>query len=176
MSDVNPTGGTNEGNRASNMMHGAAELMHEVAHELETDATKIIVEVKQLRTQVNRQDTISTLLVVGLTVLALIVGLFIWNSVVTKTTTYTDATGLKLTYPAGWVSQDTGFSSGTAGTVTVSQRAGSLTKFEVQRVAVDASAPATSTLSLVANNLATTRAQTLGSFKVLNTDALDKNK
>jgi hypothetical protein len=92
---------------------------------------------------------------------------------VNRTTTYTDAAKLQITYPAGWVLSDTGAETSTAGQVTVSnQKAGiAPTKFEIQRAAVDASSPVTSSLALIANGLTATRARNLSSYKVLSTEA-----
>ena len=148
-------------NDASNATNPASGMMHEVAD----DAERMFTQVKQFGKRVNRQDTISTLLVVGLTILAVILGALLWNSVVNRTTAYTDAAKLQITYPAGWVLSDTGAETSTAGQITVSnQKAGiAPTKFEIQRAAVDASSPVTSSLALVANGLTATRARNLSS-------------
>jgi hypothetical protein len=156
-------------NDASKATNPASGMMHDVAD----DADRMFAQVKQFGKRVNRQDTISTLLVVGLTILAVILGALLWNSVVNRTTTYTDAAKLQITYPAGWVLSDTGAETSTAGQITVSnQKAGiAPTKFEIQRAAVDASSPVTSSLALIANGLTATRARNLSSYKVLGTEA-----
>jgi hypothetical protein len=155
-----------DANKAANSAPGMMQNMAD-------DAERMLVQVKALGKRVNRQDTISTLLVVGLTILAVILGALVRNSVVNKTTTYTDAAKLQITYPAGWVLSDTGADTGTAGQITVSnQKAGAApVRFEVQRVAVDASTPVTSSLGVVANGLTATRARNLSSYKVLSTEA-----
>ena len=155
-----------DASRAANRTPG---MMQEVTD----DAGRMFTQVKQFGKRVNRQDTVSVLLVTGLTLVSVILGALIWNSVVNRTTTYTDAAKMQITYPAGWVLNDTGAGTGTAGQITVSnQKAGSTPiKFEVQRVAVDSSAPVTSSLALVANGLTATRARNLSSYKVLSTNA-----
>lgn len=171
---------------ADNTSHKASDMMHEVAgdatrmmHEVADDATRM---VKQFRKNVNPMDTTSLLLVFGVTILALILGSFLWNSVVGGTKTYTDATGLKVTFPSSWASSDSGLATASAGTIVVKPAIASnqpATLFQVDRVAVDASAPATTTLGVIANDLATTKGRQLNAFKVLSSAGFtgtDKDK
>ena len=131
------------------------------------DATRM---AKDLGKRVTRADTVSLLLTFGVTVLALILGLFIWNAVVGGTKTYTDVTGVRINFPANWVSSDSGLVNNTAGTIVAKPDVKSnqpFTLFRIERVTVDQSAPATTTLGLVANDLITTRGRELNAFKVL---------
>ncbi|MGA7731744.1 MAG: hypothetical protein WCD37_10800 [Chloroflexia bacterium] len=141
----------------------ASDIVQDVAG----DATRM---VKEFRKRVNPMDTTSLLLTFGVTVVALILGMFIWNGVVGGTRTYTDATGVRVTLPGNWVSSDSGLINNTAGTIVAKPDVKSnqpFTLFQVERVTVDANAPATTTLGLVANDLATTRGRELNAFRVL---------
>ncbi len=167
MSDANKSDAEKATQQAAGMMHEASEIMHEVAHEVVEDATSM---VRQLRKNVNPMDTTSLFLVFGVTIVALILGSFLWNSVVGRTQTYTDATGLKITYPGNWALSDTGVATNSAGTIVVRsdvRSGGTSTLFQIDRVTVDASAPATTTLGLVANDRATTNGRALNAFRVL---------
>jgi hypothetical protein len=144
-----------------------ADRAQDVVQDVAEDATRM---VREFRKRVNPMDTTSLLLTLGVTVLALILGIFIWNGVVGGTRTYTDATGVQVTFPAAWKSSDSGLANNTAGTIVVRPDVKSnqpFTLFQVGRVTVDANAPATTTLGLVANDLATTRGRELNAFKVL---------
>lgn len=154
---------------ASKIAHDAADKIHDVAEDLAQDASRM---VKQVRKRVTQIDTISTMMVLGVTVVAVLLGFMLWNSVEGRTRSYTDATTLTISYPDDWTLSDSGAATNSAGVIVLSDSriGGSApTKFEVQRVTVDASAPATGTLSTVANDLAVNRGRDLSAFKVLST-------
>jgi hypothetical protein len=138
--------------------------------------------IRDFRKNVNPMDTTSLLLTIGVTALALILGLFLMNYVTGATKSYTDATGVKLAYPSSYTLSDSGAATGTAGDIVVSsgiQSGDVSTKFLLSRVAVDASAPSTTTLGLVANDRTTTNGRELNAFKVLSSSGFtgkDKDK
>jgi hypothetical protein len=117
-------------------------------------------------------DDVSTLLVVGITLLALLLGLFLRNSVDARTVAYTDPAGVGIKYPDTWHLDDSQAAGGIV-RVTAARTGGSPTAFEVQRVVVDASVPTTATLTNVANDLAATRARDLTAFKLFSITTKD---
>jgi hypothetical protein len=122
--------------------------------------------------RVNRQDVASTVMVVGITLLALLLGLLLRNSVEASTVAYTDPAGVGIKYPNTWHLDDSQAANGIV-RVTAVRTGGSPTVLEVQRVVVDASAPTTTTLTAVANDLAATRARDLTAFKLFNITTKD---
>lgn len=144
-----------------------ADRASDVVHDVADDASRMM---RDLRKNVNSMDTTSLILTFCVTILALILGMFIMNSVVGATTTYTDKTGVKVTYPSNYTLSDSGAATDTAGDIVVSSgiKSGDVsTKMQLTRVKVDANTPATATLGLVANDRATTNGSQLNAFKVL---------
>jgi hypothetical protein len=116
--------------------------------------------------RVNTADTISLLLASGLTVVALILGLVLRNSVESRTRSYKDATlNATIYYPDTWQLSNT-----TQGVISVrdTHAPGFPTTFELHRTAVDPAATDTAVVSTVANNLAGTRAGQSTGFKLFN--------
>jgi hypothetical protein len=128
-------------------------------------ATTATAASPQPAAHLNRLDTISALLVLALTLAALLAGLLLRDSVESRTKTYTGAGGLTVRYPQTWQLDD---SDAANGSVLVRNRVagGFPTTLQLQRVAVDASAPVTDVLALVANDMAVNRGQDLTAFKV----------
>lgn len=144
--------------------------MAAMIQDMAEDANRMVTD---LRKRVNPMDTTSLLMVFGVTIAALILGALVWNGVIGRTSTHQDAAGLRLTYPGSWALSDAGAATGTTGDIVVSSplRSGDVsTRFLVQRVLVDATAPTTTTLGLVANDLAATRGRALSSFRVLESE------
>jgi hypothetical protein len=144
-----------------------ADRASDMVHDVTGDASRMI---KEFRKNVNTMDTTSLFLTFGVTIVALILGIFVMNSVVGATSTYTDASGVKITYPSSYTLSDSGLATGTVGDIVVSSgiKSGDVsTKFLLSRVAVDANSPATATLGLVANDRTTTNGSQLNAFKVL---------
>jgi hypothetical protein len=105
------------------------------------------------------------LIVVGMTVVALILGLLLRNSVETRTRSYTDPTGLSISYPDGWQIKEAE-AEGESVQVSNLTGGGFPTTFEVSRVAVEPSAPVTEVLALVGNDLALNWGRDRTAFKV----------
>lgn len=148
---------------SENFADRASDMVHDVAD----DATRMM---RNLRKSVNPMDTTSLLLTIGVTVLALLLGLLLMNSVVNSTTSYSDKTGVKISYPSNYTLSDTGAATDTPGDIVVSSglKSGDVsTKMMLSRVVVDANTPATATLGLVANDRVTTNGSKLNAFKVL---------
>ena len=118
-----------------------------------------------VQSRVNRQDTISTMLVVIITLVALLLGLLLRNSVEAKTKTFTDPSGVAFNYPDTWIISTASADQG-LWRVRDDAAGGFPTTFELRRVAVDATAPLTDVLHLVENDLTGTRSQTLTAFKL----------
>ena len=124
------------------------------------------ISTRAIIKRVSREDTVSLLLVTGITVLALLLGLILRNSVESGTRSYKDATlGATIHYPDTWQ-----LNNSTKGVVTVQHAlaAGFPTTFELRKTTVDQAASDTAVLSLVANDLAGTRARQSTGYKLFN--------
>jgi FlaG/FlaF family flagellin (archaellin) len=116
-----------------------------------------------------RQDRISEIIVIIVTLAALLAGTLLRTQVEGETKSV-QADGVTLSYPANW---QVSTASGETGVTTVRDNAamGYPTTFEYRKVTVDASAPVTETLAQVANSFSINRAQNLSNFKVLSTES-----
>lgn len=144
-----------------------ADRAQDMFEDMTDDASRMI---KDFRKRLNPMDTTSLLLTFGVTVVALLLGMVLMNSVVGATSTHTDATGLKITYPSNYTLNDSGAATDSAGDIVISSgiKSGDVsTKLLLTRVTVDASATDTITLGLVANDRTTTNGRQLNAFKVL---------
>ncbi|HET6262698.1 MAG TPA: hypothetical protein VFG99_10750 [Chloroflexia bacterium] len=110
-------------------------------------------------------ERVSALLVVLVTLVAIIAGFLLRNSVETATRSFQTPYGLTIAYPDGWRIND----SDAANRVVMSDPGSGRfpTTFEVENVVVDASATFTDVLGTVGQNLATSRGTDLTAYKVL---------
>lgn len=126
------------------------------------------VETAISKNRVNTMDLVSLLLVVVITLVAILLGIFLRNSVESRTTAYTDPAGVSIFYPETWQLNSKDADNGVV-KVSNALEGGVPTTLGLQRVAVSPSASLTGTLTLVANDLAVNRSRSLNAFKILST-------
>jgi hypothetical protein len=131
-------------------------------HVIDTSA----ISTRAVIARVSREDTVSLLLVSGITLLALLLGLLVRNSAESGTRTYKDpALNATVHYPDTWQ-----LNNATKGVVSVRHATAARfpTTFELRKTTVDQAATDTAVLSSVANDLAGTRARQSTGYKLFN--------
>lgn len=104
-----------------------------------------------------RHDRWADWAVVGLLIVALLLGWAVMAAAQGQRVTYTDVeTGISVRYPEGWLVQD---AEDAAFRVVDASAERWPTTYAVRSLPVDPAAPATSTLSMILNNVSLTRAQ-----------------
>ncbi|MDQ6694010.1 MAG: hypothetical protein M3014_06270 [Chloroflexota bacterium] len=128
--------------------------------------TKVLTTHK-VSAHVSTQDTISLVMVTILTLLALIAGLLLRNSVESRTRSYTDPSGVVVQYPDTWQLDATAAAQGTLA-MHDTQAPDFPTTFELRRTAVAPKATDKAALSSVADTLALNRGRTSTAYKLFN--------
>lgn len=115
--------------------------------------------------RINEHDRVSALLAALVTLIALLAGSLLRNSVESRTKSYTDPSGVVLTYPDTWRLDNSDAASG-AVRVRESEPVDYPTTFEARWIAIDPAAKDEEVLSTVANTLALNRGQNMVAFKM----------
>lgn len=117
------------------------------------------------RFQINQRDTASLFTTIGLTILALLAGLLLRESVEGRTQSYTATqSNVQVQYPDAWRLDASG-AGDTMVRVTDPDASGAPTTFELQAVTVEAEAEDSTVFGTVSQNLTLTRARNLQAYK-----------
>src|SRR5437588_7123985 len=130
---------------------------------VESTATNVVVRPTVRRG--TTRDWFSAALVVLMTLVALAAGLALKSSVDGRSKSYSDPSGATLHYPSGWQLNAQDIKNNGISIRDLSAK-GFPTTLGFRAVPVDPKAQDADALSVVANNLAVSRAQDLGSFKL----------
>jgi hypothetical protein len=117
------------------------------------------------RFRITWRDRWSNLLTVGLTAVALLAGLLVRDSALSRTQSYSDPSGVTFSYPQGW---RVNASEAEAGVLRIRENspAGFPTTFELRWMPVDPAAADGDALSTAANTLAMNRGRDYAAFQL----------